>query len=554
MTQDEQQVATPELSLEGLSSVVDHIVRRFLDTKHMSKIHKILSTQWDSYQSLNAAMKLMEQYGVVISPEEEAKLLKMDEATVIDTLVGRMPQQTKEQFEQFFLQLQLIVSTATRMRMALDDGNPSVIEAALSEADKTGISPYILKMAIVQAGAEVQSLGSQHEGWCKNTEQNLSSLLRGSDDAMVAQKELAAAQAQLGQYASGHKDKAKKAMMGICGKNDKALVGALFSEWKGIKEKIKKENEIRKEYAERIEAAQKRLFDYKQSQKGNAKGVLLRQAAAGDSALLADVFGYLAKEPKQRKDDEEAERKLKEIEAKLAAQAGKNKDNAKAVLMRNLASGDNQLMDVCLECWKTWLVEYKKNKDQEDAIKDAEAKVAAFMKTKSEGAKGIIDKMNSATDSGLVEHVISSWIQHYKDKKKAEEMEAMLNGNSEKFASFSSRNKQGAMSAGQKATAIKEYGLVNHAMLLWIEVTRLERMLRYYQSRIDGKKTQLSGLQTMFRSFATQLETGLKEGTPRDFAAVKDKKSGKLSKSDNSVSLPNIHQKQSGSRSGSHRS
>merc|ERR1712070_360882 len=192
----------------------------------------------------------------------------------------------------------------------------------------------------------------------------------------------------------------------------------------------------------------------------------------------------------------------------------KGKDNAKAVLMRNLAQGDNMLMDVCLEAWKSWLVDYKKNKDAEDAVKAAEAKVAAFMKSKSEGAKGIIDKMNSATDSGLVEHVISTWVQYQKDKKKAEEMEAMLSANSDKFASFSSRNKQGAMSAGQKATAIKEYGLVNHAMLLWIEVTRLERMLRYYQGRIDGKKTQLSGLQTMFRNFATQLETGLKEGTP----------------------------------------
>merc|ERR1719420_176834 len=329
---------------------------------------------------------------------------------------------------------------------------------------------------------------------------------------------------------------------------------SVITNWRAIIDRMKKEAEIRVEYEERIEAAQKRLFDYKQSQKGNAKGVLLRQAAAGDGALIADVFAYLCKEPRQRKDDAEAEKKLKEIEARMAAMQGKNKDNAKAVLMRNLAQGDNQLMDVCLECWKTWLVEYKKNKDQEDAVKDAEAKVAAFMKTKSEGAKGIIDRMNAATDSGLVEHVISTWVAYWNDKKKAEEMEAMLSANSNKFASFSSRNKQGAMSAGQKATAIKEYGLINHAMLLWIEVTRLERMLRYYQGRIDGKKTQLSGLQTMFRSFATQLETGLKEGTPRDFAAVKDKKSGRLSKSDNTVSLPNIHQKQSGSRSGSHRS
>merc|ERR1711881_86863 len=98
----------------------------------------------------------------------------------------------------------------------------------------------------------------------------------------------------------------------------------------------------------------------------------------GDSALIADVFGYLCKEKHQRMADEEAARKLAEIEAKLSAQAGKNKENAKAVLMRNLASGDNQLMDVCMEAWKSWLVEYKKNKETEDAIKAQEAKINEF--------------------------------------------------------------------------------------------------------------------------------------------------------------------------------
>merc|ERR1711881_815662 len=171
---------------------------------------------------------------------------------------------------------------------------------------------------------------------------------------------------------------------GTPGAIEQALVANCFNEWKGIKEKIKKENEIRKEYVERIEAAQKRLFDYKQSQKGNAKGVLLRQAASGDGALIGEVFAYLCKEPQQRKADEEAEKKLKEIEAKLAAQAGKNKDNAKSVLMRNLASGDNMLMDVCMEAWKGWLVEYKKNKEAEDAVKAAEAQINEFMKNKSE--------------------------------------------------------------------------------------------------------------------------------------------------------------------------
>merc|ERR1711985_84443 len=171
--------------------------------------------------------------------------------------------------------------------------------------------------------------------------------------------------------------------------------------------------------------------------------------------------------------------------------------------------------------------------------KAAEAKVAAFMKQKSEGAKGIIVKMNSATDSGLVEHVISTWIQYRKEEKKAAEMEALLNGADAKFGAFGARNKAGAMSAGQKATAVKEYGLTIHAWLLWTDVTKVERMLRYSQNRIEGRKHQLQGLQTMFRTFATQLETGLKDGTPRQDAAIKNGSKKGMAKNEQSVSLPN---------------
>jgi hypothetical protein len=360
-----------------------------------------------------------------------------------------------------------------------------------------------------------------------------------------------AAEKKVAEFMKSKSEGAKGVIDRMNSATDSGLCEHVISTWiQYWKDKAKKEAEIRVEYEERIEASQKRLFDYKQSQKKNSKGVLLRQAAAGDGALLADVFGFLCKEPLARKADEEAARKMAEIEAKLSAQGSKNKENAKAVLMRNLASGDNMLMDVCIEAWKSWLVEYKKNKESEDAVKDAEAKVAAFMKSKSEGAKGIIDRMNAATDSGLTEHIMSTWVQYRKDEKKAQEMEELLNGANSKFSSFSDRNKQGAMSAGEKATAVKEYGLVIHALLLWQEFTKVERLLRYYGNRVEHKKHQLTGLQSMFRNFANQLETGLKEGTPRDQAALKSG-NRKLSKSENTVSLPNIQQKTSG---GSHRS
>merc|ERR1719171_16891 len=483
----------------------------------------------------------MEQYGVKVSPEEEKRMSALDEGAMINQLVARMPQQTKEQFEHFFLQLQLIVSTATRIRSALEEGTPSLIEEALNDADDTGIMPYILKLALVQAGSEVTNLQRTHDRWAAATEVRMSTLLRGAEDAMQAQKQLAAANAQLGQYTGSHKDKGKKMMMGVAAKNDKACMDLTLTEWYKLVARNKKENEIRKEYEERIEVAQKRLFDYKQSMKGNSKGVLMKQAAKGDAALVTEVYFLLKKEVEDKKLEEETQRKMLEMEAKMKGMADKNKENTKSVLMRNLAASDNMLCDTCLEAWKSWLIDYKKNKDEEDAVKAAEQKMEEFMKSKKDGAKSIIDKMNTASDSGLQEHVMSTWAQYFKEEQKAAEMEALMEANAAKFSKFNERNKAGAQSAGSKATQVRDYGLVNHAFILWCEAAKVERLLRYYSNRIEAKKHQLVQLQGMFRGFANHLETSLKE-TPRDAIAGGKPPTGKrLSKSDQTASLPDIH-------------
>merc|ERR1719271_1624458 len=100
----------------------------------------------------------MEQHGVHLNEAEQERLSALSEPQMIESLVSKMPQQSKEQFQHFFLQLQLIVSTATRVRQALEAGRADLVEQAMDDADSTGIAQYILKMCIVQAGSEVTNL------------------------------------------------------------------------------------------------------------------------------------------------------------------------------------------------------------------------------------------------------------------------------------------------------------------------------------------------------------------------------------------------------------
>jgi len=121
----------------GLAGAVKLVVKTFLEQKHYQLLHNLLSEEWSHCHSLTAAVKLMEAHGVHVSPEEEGRLQKLPEDRMIDSLVGRMPQQSREQFEHFFLQLSLIASTTTRLRASLEAGNENAVEEVMDSAENS---------------------------------------------------------------------------------------------------------------------------------------------------------------------------------------------------------------------------------------------------------------------------------------------------------------------------------------------------------------------------------------------------------------------------------
>merc|ERR1719221_2077967 len=168
----------------------------------------------------------------------------MGEVQMIDALVGKIPQQSKEEFQHFFLQLQLIVSTATRVRQALADGRPDLVEQAVEEADKTGIAQYILEMAIVQVGSEVANLTQQHQAWVKDSQQQMSKNLRGQEDLMTAKTKLAAAQQELSKFQVNQNEKTRQVLMSLASGSGTVMLHASLCAWAEHTKKMRQENEI----------------------------------------------------------------------------------------------------------------------------------------------------------------------------------------------------------------------------------------------------------------------------------------------------------------------
>merc|ERR1719482_2697012 len=310
-------VASAPLTGAGLQGAVKLVVKTFLEQSHYQQMHDLLSEEWQHCHSLTAAVKLMEAHGVHLSPAEEKKLQELPEDRMIDSLVMKMPEQSREEFEHFFLQLSLIASTTTRLRAALETGNSEAVEEVMDSAENVGILQFILKMAVAQAGQEVKSHIQDHDDWLNVTSDRMGPMLQSQANAAISKKALEDAREQLGLHQSEANEKTKKVLMALAGGNAAMLRDMCFVEWHHIIVQIKREKEIRKEYQEEIDQAEKRLQDYILSQTEIMRKMINKRHLDSTEGVLHAVMDGLVAEWKGKADRLAKEEEMKTLEERM---------------------------------------------------------------------------------------------------------------------------------------------------------------------------------------------------------------------------------------------
>jgi len=526
----------PEEESEYDPATVAIQIQQFLDDWHYHIIAS-LSGSWNRPKATMAALTLFEYQGVVFEAGEKEAVVQMDDTSMIQRLISKMPMELIKNFEQFALQLKVIITTATNVRKVVDQGCPEDIQQIMDHGDSTGIVSQILKRSILRAGNEVAEIRNRHESWTTDTDKRMVRLVRSADDAVQVQNELNKLQMQINGFGSAQNEKSKRMMAGVAGKNDKVLVGVVFASWQAFQQKMKSEKGIRDMFEAEIESLETKLMEYRQAALNNVRNVLMRKAAEGDSALLTQVWKSWADEVQETKREAGSQAAMQAMEAKLASASAAQTENTKKVMARMSAGSDNALLSLCVSSWVTWLADYKKDKETEDAVKAQEQQFQEYLAKKKEGAKAVLDKMNSATDSGLVEHVISTWCQAYKDNIEAKKMEEIMAANEAKFGALNGRQKDNAKGVMGRVNEQMELNCLLRHFSMWALDAKMERTMRYYNSKMENKKQQLHSVQHLFKNFATQLDQGLKgEG---DSARA----SGNRSKAKDEFSLPDIPKK-----------
>merc|ERR1712178_445826 len=192
-------------------------------------------------------------------------------------------------------------------------------------------------------------------------------------------------------------------------------------------------------------------------------------------------------------------------------------ENTKKVMTRMTAGNDQALLSLCWQAWDSFVQEYKKNKEMEDAVKAAEKQLADFTKKKSEEAKGVLNRMSGATDSGLVASIFTAWRDFFMDLKQSRELEAMMANADSGFKSLNMKQKNAANGVMSRLHRTEEEIFIDSVFQNWATESALSKVMKHYAGKMDQKKHQLEAVQTMFKSFAVQLEQGIGNAanTPR---------------------------------------
>merc|ERR1719476_1321014 len=83
-----------------------------------------------------------------------------------------------------------------------------------------------------------------------------------------------------------------------------------------------------------------------------------------------------------------------------------------------------------------------------------------------------------------------------------------------KFQGLNQKQRLAVRKQAEKANKQEEENLLTTYFENWAGEAKLDRVIKHYAGKMDAKKHQLDAVQTMFQSFAVQLEQGISQ-SPR---------------------------------------
>jgi len=487
---------------------------------------------------------VLSMQGIPMTPEEIHACTKMEEALAVFEVVSRIPEGLRDSFEHTTMELQIIITAATRIRTTVEKNNEAEILTLMEEESSSAFGQQTVKRAVLQAAQESAKIMRCKETWGKSSVDRIERLSHSAEIAEQTAAKLLVAEASLNEFAPEQTQKAKQAMMGFAAQNDDVTLRATIIAWAGAAQKEAGERRLREKMEKELEEAESELTRFKTMHLQNIRAVMERNARETSEEVLLQALSAWKMSIQDSKAELWNQEKVGMIEMMLAKKTKDKVEKAKQVMSRMLHGQTQNLVATCFQCWLNFLVEYKKDKEFEDSVKAAEQKMMSINQQKKDDAKAVLDKMYNNTSRGLLQTAFTGWLIYITNDQKQKTLDYTLNGGGGRLKSLQATQTICATGVQSRVNLQMDHNLLFRCVNAWQTESKANRIEKHYFSKIDNKRKQLTSVQMLFHSFAQELENGLKDIDGDSSGRGYSKRGSRrgLSKGDpQSVSLPDIH-------------
>mmetsp|Transcript_41051 Transcript_41051/g.103085 ORF Transcript_41051/g.103085 Transcript_41051/m.103085 type:complete len:541 (+) Transcript_41051:1206-2828(+) len=467
-----------------------------------------VAKDWDRRQALSAALDIFELNGVPLPMKEE--LLAVDEQSVVGHIMEQMPEVTKNQFETISQALQMLAKEVAVVRRALDgaDEGTSTQEVCESSQD-TPVMQALLKRAVIQAAKEVASIQNCHASWRWSTEQRIGRLMTASQLAEEATRDLKEVENTLECFAPTMKLRSRAFVGRMTDGQETALLQPILLAWRGEAKREKRVAAARDRFEKELADIEEKLVISKQRQVATVKGVLARGAEQETAYLLRTSLDEWKRSVDELKKERDMQKQLLELQEKLDEAQAQQAANSKKVMAKMGMESLEGLLSMCLQGWTLQTKEGKQERLLQGEVQKAAAEADVHAAARRKKSVAVLESMSGSSAAATLQLFVQLWHKQVKEDKKASEAKAAADAQKSKLACLTETHLKNARGVQSRISDDQDTFLLLRCFSSWNLPVRVDKLQRKMIQKIESKKRQLGGVQELFKTFATQLESGL---------------------------------------------
>jgi len=497
---------TARLSDESIGAQLQQL----LDRLHFQIMTSSMGRSWNRLKVLEGFLHILAYCGVALTDKETARLPQLEEEHMIAYIVEKMDESVRESLETSTDAVLALIASVCQIRSVLDSASEEDIYQFLS-ADETQICEQVLKYAVLVTSNEVAHLHKCQDTWVGNMETRLDRLMRAAEIAEAAQQQLLVVEAQLAGLGGQQKGKVKKVLGHFACASSRSLACAALAAWRGLLEQTKADKALRDMYEEQLADAERHLLRMKASCKALAKDNVDHMAKAREQVLLQQWLLLWQSEAVALKSDRVAQEQVQQVLGRVYTTAKKQASHTTHVMTRQAREQQAALLGETWALWLCFVSDCRKERLFEQDVKHFELRMKEHLRQKTQEARMIFDRVGAATRTGLLASILWAWQCSVIEGRKLQSIQNQVTEASQEVDGLKMRQSTAICNVQMRSEKLMDSSLVISVISAWSRETKENHLEKFYSNKVDSKRKQLTAVQTLFKSFARDLEEGLKQ-------------------------------------------